>query len=274
MLELAGLVALGFVVGAYGTIIGAGGGFILVPVLLLVYPDYGPDRVTAISLAVVCANAASGSLAYGRARRIDYLTGVLFAISSVPGVVSGAIVVRYVPERLFSILFGAMLLVLAVVSVRGRRASVRPPERGRGVLVRRLEDQEGRTYVYAYRVWQGMLLSVVVGFMSSLFGIGGGIIHVPAMIILLHIPVRFAVATSHFVLAFMSGGGSVVHLIDGSLGGGQLVKAGALAAGAVPGAQMGAWLGHRIKGRYVLIMLAMAIVVLGVRLLARGILGV
>lgn len=271
-LELVGLVGLGFVVGAYGTVIGAGGGFILVPVLLFVYPDYGPEQVTAISLAVVCANATSGSIAYGRHKRIDYRTGALFAVSSIPGVISGAIVVHYVPERLFSGLFGLMLLVLAVVALRGRSASVRPPQRGPGVLVRKLEDPEGRTYVYAYKIWQGVVLSVGVGFVSSLFGIGGGVIHVPAMIILLHIPVQFAVATSHFVLAFMSGGGSVVHLIDGSLGGEQLVKAGALALGAIPGAQVGALISHRIKGRYVLMLLAGAIVVLGIRLLAKAVL--
>ena len=273
-LELVGLVALGFVVGAYGTVIGAGGGFILVPVLLFVYPEYGPEQVTAISLAVVCANATSGSIAYARHRRIDYRTGALFAVSSIPGVISGAIVVHYVPERLFSGLFGLMLLMLAAVALRGRSASVRPPQRGRGVLVRRLEDPEGRTYIYAYKIWQGVVLSVGVGFVSSLFGIGGGVIHVPAMIILLHIPVPFAVATSHFVLAFMSGGGSMVHLIDGSLGGEQLVKAGALALGAIPGAQVGALISHRIKGRYVLILLAVAIVVLGVRLLAKAMLDV
>lgn len=273
-LELLGLAGLGLAVGAYGTVIGAGGGFILVPVLLFVYPDYGPEQVTAISLAVVCANASSGSIAYARHKRIDYLTGVLFVLSSVPGVIAGAVLVHYVPERLFSAMFGIMLLVLAAVSLRGRSASVRPPERGSGVLVRRLEDPEGRTYVYAYRVWQGVVLSLGVGFVSSLFGIGGGVIHVPAMIILLHIPVQFAVATSHFVLAFMSGGGSAVHLIDGSLGGDQLVKAGALALGAIPGAQIGAQASHHIKGRYVLLLLAVAIVVLGLRLLAKAIVDV
>jgi len=273
-LELLGLVVLGLAVGAYGTIIGAGGGFILVPVLLFVYPSYGPEEVTAISLAVVCANATSGSVAYARHKRIDYVTGAIFALASVPGVISGAVVVHYVPERLFSALFGVMLLFLAVVSLRGRSATVRPPSRGAGVLVRRLEDPEGRTYVYAYRIWQGVLLSVGVGFVSSLFGIGGGVIHVPAMIILLHIPVQFAVATSHFVLAFMSGGGSTVHLIDGSLGGAQLVKAGALAAGAIPGAQIGAMIAHRIRGRYVLVLLAAAIVILGIRLLVKAILDI
>lgn len=273
MLEFGGLVALGLLVGAYGTIIGAGGGFLLVPLLLFLYPSYGPQQVTAVSLAVVWANATSGSIAYARQRRVDYLTGVLFAASSAPGVVAGAVAVRFVPERVFSALFGALLLGLAAATVWGRWRGVRPPLRGRGVLVRRLQDPEGRTFVYAYRIWQGVAISMAVGFVSSLFGIGGGIMHVPAMIILLHVPVQYAVATSHFVLAFMAGGGSVVHLLDGSLGGSQAARAAALGAGAVPGAQLGAWISHRVRGRNVLQLLALAIVALGVRLLLRGVAG-
>lgn len=270
-LELIALALLGFAVGAYGTIIGAGGGFILVPLLLLLYPGYGPEEVTSISLAVVFANATSGSIAYARAHRIDYPTGLLFAASSAPGVIGGAIAVHYVPERLFSGLFGALMLILAYASIRSRPSAIRDPVRGPGILHRHMHDREGREYVYAYPIWQGALLSLAVGFMSSLFGTGGGVVHVPAMIIMLHIPAEFAVATSHFVIAFIAGGGSSVHIIDGSLGGSQAVKALALAAGAIPGAQLGAYLAHHIKGRIVLQLLAGAIVLLGVRLLLKSI---
>jgi uncharacterized membrane protein YfcA len=270
VLEFAGLAALGFVVGAYGTVIGAGGGFIIVPVLLILYPDYEPEQLTAISLAVVFANATSGSIAYARQRRIDYVTGLLFAGASAPGVVAGALIVHLVPQRLFSALFGVMLLLLAVVAIRGSSDAIRAPIRGRGVLLRRVSDPEGRIFVYGYKLWQGLAISAAVGFISSLFGIGGGVIHVPAMIVILHIPVAYAVATSHFVLAFMSGGATIVHLIDGSLGGDQLVNAAALAVGAVPGAQVGALLAHRAKGRTVLILLAGAIIVLGVRVLLKA----
>jgi uncharacterized membrane protein YfcA len=272
-LELIGLAALGLVVGAFGTLIGAGGGFVLVPLLLILYPDYEPEQITAISLAVVFANATSGSIAYGRQRRVDYLTGLLFAASSVPGVVSGALVVHLVPERLFSGMFGALLLGVAGVALRPRKEAIREPLRGRGILVRHVTDPEGRTYVYAYRVWQGVVLSIGVGFVSSLFGIGGGVIHVPAMIILLHIPVAYAVATSHFVLAFMAGGGSLVHVIDGSLRGDQAVKALALAAGAIPGAQLGALLAHRVNSRVVLFLLGVSLSVLAVRLVLRALFG-
>ena len=274
MLELIGLAVLGLCVGAFGTIIGAGGGFVLVPVLLVIYPHYKPEQLTAISLFVVCANATSGSIAYARQHRIDYVTGLIFAASSVPGVISGAIVVHYIPERLFSAMFGALLLAVAYVALRRRPEAIREPLRGRGILVRHQKDPEGRTYIYAYKVWQGVVISLGVGFVSSLFGIGGGIIHVPAMIIMLHIPVPFAVATSHFVLAFMSGGGSAVHLVNGSLAGDQLTKALALAVGAVPGAQLGAFLSHHIKGRIVLQLLGGSIAILATRLILHAALGV
>jgi uncharacterized membrane protein YfcA len=273
MLELIGLALLGLVIGAYGTVIGAGGGFILVPVLIFLYPDYEPEQLTAISLAVVMANATSGSVAYGRQRRIDYLTGLIFATASAPGVVAGALVVGYVPERLFSAMFGVLLLFLAVVAIRGRGEAIRAPLRGAGVLLREMQDPEGRTYLYAYKVWQGVAISVGVGFVSSLFGIGGGVIHVPAMIIILHIPVQYAIATSHFTLAFMSAGATVIHIVNGTLGGDQAVKAIALAVGAVPGAQIGALLAHRIKPRFVLFLLGGAILVLGVRLILRAAFG-
>ena len=71
------LIPLGVVVGTVGTMIGAGGGFLLVPVLLLMYPGVSPDNITAISLAVIFFNALSGTFAYSRMGRIDYRSGLL-----------------------------------------------------------------------------------------------------------------------------------------------------------------------------------------------------
>lgn len=270
-LELVLLALLGVAVGAYGTVIGAGGGFVLVPLLLIIYPDYGPERVTSISLAVVWANATSGSLAYARQRRIDYLTGAIFVVASIPGVVGGALLVHLVSERLFSLLFGMLLFGVVAVLMTRPTFVVREPLRGRGVLVRTMRSPEGMSYRYGYKVWQGALLSLAIGFASSLFGIGGGIIHVPAMILLFRIPIPIAVATSHMVLAFMAGGGTLIHLSNGTLSGEALRQAVALGAGAIVGAQIGALVSHRISGRAVLSLLALALVGLAVRLLLRGV---
>jgi uncharacterized membrane protein YfcA len=275
LLELVLLALLGCAVGAYGTVIGAGGGFVLVPLLLFIFPGYGPEKVTAISLAVVWANATSGSIAYARQRRIDYVTGALFALSSIPGVVAGALAVHFVPERAFSLMFGTLLLgIVVVLLLRPQANTIREPLVERGLLVRTIVTGDGVTYRYAYRIWQAVALSLAVGFASSLFGIGGGVIHVPAMIMLFRIPLPYAVATSHFILACMALGGTTVHLANGTLSGRALRQAVALGVGAVVGAQAGAELSHRLSGQVVLRLLALALVALAARLLVKGVLNV
>src|SRR5258707_11324236 len=97
------LFPVGLVVGAFGTLIGAGGGFILVPILLLLYPDEKTELITGISLAVVFFNALSGSLAYARMRRVDYKSGIIFSIATIPGAILGALCTAYISRRVFDI---------------------------------------------------------------------------------------------------------------------------------------------------------------------------
>jgi uncharacterized membrane protein YfcA len=118
-----------------------------------------------------------------------------------------------------------------------------------------------------------VLIMAGIGFMSSLLGIGGGVISVPAMITILHFPVHVAVATSQFILAFMAGQGSAVHLINGHLEGENILRALLIAAGAIPGAQAGALLSRRLRGTMVARLLVLALVVVGARLLLAGMMG-
>src|SRR3954467_2503065 len=108
------LVLLGFGVGTFGTLIGAGGGFLLVPLLLLLYPSTPTATITAISLAVVFVNATSGSIAYARLGRIDYRTGVIFAAASAPGAVIGSLATEWLARGVFDVVFGAALMLLAI----------------------------------------------------------------------------------------------------------------------------------------------------------------
>jgi len=85
------LIAFGFGMGVYGTLIGAGGGFVLMPLLVLLDPPQNPERLTSISLAVVFFNAVSGSEAYAHMKRIDYRSGIIFALAMIPGAILGAI---------------------------------------------------------------------------------------------------------------------------------------------------------------------------------------
>jgi len=268
------LVPLGLVVGAYGTLVGAGGGFVLVPVLLLLYPGEDPAGITSISLAVVFFNALSGSAAYARARRIDYVAGLTFAAAAIPGSIGGALLVTAVPRQLFNLLFGLLLLALAGYTAwsSGRAEGIRLPIRGRGVITRTMPGAgPGETFRYSYNLPQGIAYSAGVGFVSSLLGIGGGVVHVPIMITLLRFPVSIAVATSHFVLAISAFTGSATHLANGELVGINLARALLISVGVIPGAQLGAWLSHRVRGATVVRLLAVALVALGVRLTLAGV---
>ncbi len=181
--------------------------------------------------------------------------------------------VSVVPQRTFTLLFGVLLMGLAWLALRGRTPGIRRPLTGRGILRRTIAMPEG-TYRFAYRIWQGLAISLVVGLISSTFGIGGGAIHVPAMIMMLHFPIQFAVATSQFILVFMSGGASAIHLANGTLSGDSLWQALSVAGGTVPGAQVGARVAGRLKGRTVLVLLGTALAVLSISLLVKGVLDV
>ncbi len=259
------LVALGFAVGAFGTLVGSGGGFILTPVLLIAYPRTKPDLITAISLVVVFFNALSGSLAYARQKRIDYRSGLQFAAAALPGSVAGALVVGLVPTRPFDVIIGVTLAGLAVLVLAGRTGE---PQLRKlvGATPRTVIDNGGVTYEYAVPVRRGILYSVAVGFVSSFLGIGGGVIHVPLMVTQLGFPVHVATATSHFVLTFMAFTGSVTHVISGTFAGGiGLRRAAALSVGVIAGAQLGAKLSRRFSGGLIRRVLGVALLGIALR---------
>lgn len=260
------LVPAGFVIGAYGTLIGAGGGFVLVPFLLLLYPTENPEVITSVSLAVVFFNALSGTAAYSRMGRVDYKSGLIFSAATVPGAILGAFTTAYIPRRTFDLLLGALMVLGAAYLVKGPpagRAGAAPP---RHALHRRVVEADGTVHEYTYDPWLGFGISIFVGYFSSVLGIGGGIIHVPVLTNLLHFPIHVATATSHFTLAVMTLAGSLVHLFQGTLRQG-VDRTIALSIGVIAGAQLGAWLSSRIHGPWIIRALALALGLVGLRLL-------
>jgi len=265
-IEYLGLMALGLGAGAFGTLIGAGGGFVLMPLLIMLYPNDSPATLTAISLAVVFFNALSGSEAYALAKRIDYRSALLFSAATLPGAVLGALNTQAVPRRTFDFVFGAAVLALAAFLAfrkAARESDVRPRK---GSATRSFTDAHGQHFTYSFNPTLGVGLSLVVGYVSSFLGIGGGIIHVPLLVYLLNFPVHVATATSHLILAFMAFTGTLTHVLSGSFATGAHRTA-ALAIGVVAGAQIGARLSDRIGGMAIVRLLAAGLGVLGVRIL-------
>src|SRR3954468_15060653 len=99
LIDLLGFVIFGLTVGAYGTLIGAGGGFIIVPVLLLFF-NWPHEQAVGTSLLVVTANATSGTVSYWRQGRVDFHTGWQFALATLPGAIIGSFVVDLLSGKL------------------------------------------------------------------------------------------------------------------------------------------------------------------------------
>jgi uncharacterized membrane protein YfcA len=253
--EFVRLAPLGLLVGAYGTLVGAGGGSVLVPALLMLLPDETPATVTAISLAVVFFNAYSGTIAYVRMGRVDYRAGVLFTLAGLPGAILGTLLIHRIPRSLFDPIFGVLLVTIGGLLV------ARPLGSGGERTWQFYEDNPER------RMMLGSIGSAYIGVLSTLLGIGGGIIHVPFLIRGLRMPPHTATATSHFVLTFIALTATVTHVTLGEFDRGIAVTM-YLSVGVMMGAPLGAALSSRLHGSLILRLLALALCLVGLRLLA------
>ena len=252
--EFVRLAPLGIVVGVFGTLVGAGGGAVMVPVLLVLLPHETPATITAISLATVFFNAYSGTVTYMRMGRVDYRLGVLFTLASLPGAVFGALLIRQIPRNLFDPLFGILLVSLGCFLIANPLGSA--------------ADNSWSASTSDRRTLFGSIGSAYIGVLSSLMGIGGGIIHVPFLIRVLRIPAHIATATSHFVLTFVALTATVTHFAMGEFNHG-LAPTMYLAVGVMMGAPAGAVISTRIQGSLIVRLLAVALCLVGLRLLAR-----
>jgi uncharacterized membrane protein YfcA len=267
------LILMGLGTGAYGVLVGAGGGFILGPLLLL-FMDLAPEVVAGTVLASVAVNSISGSFAYRRMRVIDYRSGLLFASAAIPGSVVGAFIVGHVAPTTFRVLFGALLLVLAAqTTFRTRLPESTGPSNPRHVIAatvrsRHLRTAAGEEYRYEFNELLATSFNLVLGFISSFFGTGGGFIRTPILVSSFGFPVRVAAATSVFALSIYTTVGAATHAALGNV---EWFPVFALTGvGLIVGGQVGAWAAGKVKGAWLLRLLVVMILVLGVRLILEG----
>lgn len=273
-MEQISFVIVGLLAGTLGTIVGIGGGLIVVPFLLLVY-GFPAQQAAGTSLLMVFFNSLSGALAYAKQKRIDYKSAWKFALATFPGAITGSYITGYLGDRIFHLIFGIIMILIAIsILLRGeersisRRIKAKHLKGGNGFWIKKsariVVDAVGRKYLYLVKERLGILISFFIGFLSSTLGIGGGIIHVPAMIYLLNFPIHIATATSQAILCVSSFGGTISHFTLGNV---NFIAALFLSLGAVLGAQMGAFLSNRMKASKIIKLLAFALILAGIRLI-------
>ncbi len=268
--------------GAYGALIGAGGGFALTPILLMLFDDIAPERVAGTVLAGIALNSALVTWKYRKESVIDWRSGLLFALAAAPGAAIGALGVGAVAPEAFKVAFGALLVALAVyLAVEPRLPEDAPPDDAADAppryrisvmrTSRRIRTRDGREYRYEFDEGLTTLFNIALGFMSSFFGIGGGVLRTPILVKMFGFPVRIAAATSIFALSIYGSAGAAAHAALGHIELSPLLAVSAV--GLVVGGQIGARLSGKVRGVWVLRLLVVVVLALGARLIWEGLAG-
>jgi len=243
MIEELWLIPLGFVAGVLGSMIGLGGGIIVVPVLT--FAGFPPTLAASNSLFAAFSNAVASTISYSRQKRIEYSIGLKLGLLSIPGTILGAYISSDVTPGIFKILFGLVLIFSSIYIF----------------LKRRLESRQYNTSKQVMLLVIGA--SFFAGIISSFFGIGGGIIFVPLMMVAMGMGMKKAAPTSQLILLFASFSGLVTHSL---LGHPDYFQSLLLAIGAFGGGLVGARLSLEIKERWLQILVSVVIIIAAIKL--------
>ncbi|MDO8841304.1 sulfite exporter TauE/SafE family protein [Methanocalculus sp.] len=201
LLLLIGILLLtGIIAGYFAGLLGVGGGFLMVPVQYLLLVQTGIDPTFAIriafgtSLAVVFPVSCVAAMAHQKRNAIDWHAAIPIGLAGLAGGFAGGTFASHLPVDILKPLFGILIIISAI-----RMMSGTPECRGHG--------REG------FCAWT--LAGVIVGILSGLLGMGGGIILVPILLLLFNLPIHRAVGTSSACILFFSFGGISAYIYHG-----------------------------------------------------------
>ena len=245
------LLAGGIAAGVFGSLLGLGGGILIVPFLTLVF---GFPLLEAVGVSLVCVIMTSGAAAgvYLERRVANLRLGMTLELFTAIGALFGGLIAFLLPERLLEFVFALLLAYTALTMARRRDASEAPAD---ATTAREVEPSgEDRAFLDTlsgpgYRVHRlgfGVIGSVVAGIASALLGIGGGLVKVPVMHVIMGVPLRVATATSNLMIGITASASAIIYLIRGSI---DPYAAAPTAIGVFIGASIGSRTAHRIQLR-------------------------
>jgi uncharacterized protein len=254
------LIGGGVAAGFFGSLLGLGGGTLIVPLLTLVFDL---PLLTAVGVSLVCVIVTSGASAGVFLERhvANLRLGMTLELFTAIGALFGGLIAFLLPERALEVLFAGLLIYTSLTMVR-RGRSAGGPEEETVVDVEPGEDQffdaslSGPTY-RVRRIPFGAAGSVGAGVASALLGIGGGLVKVPVMHIVMGVPLRVATATSNLMMGITASAGAIIYLSRGLI---DPYIASPTALGVFVGASLGSRVAHRIdlrilRGLFVAILL-------------------
>lgn len=261
--------------GGFGSLVGIGGGLIIVPVLSTLL-GYDIKVAIAASLIGVIATSVAASGHFLATGIADRRLGVTLLVATALGGLTGGLAARFLDARMLALLFGVLLLFVALQMLRQLRsagaaaraaaaaASVDDP----GFDSSYIEPTTGQVVGYrARRLPAGSAISYVAGNISGLLGVGGGIINVPTMNVVMGVPIRVATTTSTFMLGATATASAMLYQSSGQL---DPLLAAPVALGVFLGARSGALLSKRVSPRHLRILFVLVALFFAVQMFLKA----
>ncbi|MHB1508543.1 MAG: sulfite exporter TauE/SafE family protein [Acidimicrobiales bacterium] len=260
--------------GVLGSLVGLGGGVVIVPVLTVLY-HIDIRLAIGASIVSVIATSSGAAAAYVREKMTNLRAGMFLEIATTTGAVSGAYLTTVLPTRTLFALFGVVIGYSALATFR-KRHKAEPLEVSNDRIANYF-DLHGSYYDQAekreisYKVVgtkPGLALMYVAGLVSALLGIGSGALKVPAMDVAMHLPMKVSSATSNFMIGVTAAASAGVYFARGQI---DPVIAAPVAAGVLLGATFGAKVLGRVTSKSVRLVFVVVLGVIALEMLQKGI---
>ena len=258
--------------GFLGSLLGLGGGLIVIPALtLLLHVDI--RLAIGASIVSVIATSSGAAAAYVRDRLANLRVAMFLELGTTTGAITGAYLAGIVHPRLLYILFGLILGYSAVAMLRGRKESEEDAEVGTFTRHLRLrgsyfDDAAGEEIAYQpVRARLGLMLMYIAGTVSGLLGIGSGALKVPAMDLAMELPIKVSTATSNFMIGVTAAASAGVYFTRGQI---DPFIAAPVAIGVLAGAFIGSHTLGRIGSRAVRTTFVVVLIVVAAQMLVKG----
>ncbi len=266
------LLAVAASAGFVGSLVGLGGGIVVIPALTLLF---GVDMhyAAGAGLVTVIATSSGGAIRYLRQGLCNIRVGVFLELATTFGALGGALLAGVLTGPSLQLIFGVVVLGASVMVLRRQEEHGISLEGDRLSCLLRLEDEyldhRHATLIeyHPQRTVLGFLLMIVAGVLSGLLGIGSGVFKVPAMDTAMGLPIKVSAATSNFMMGVTASSGAAVYFARGDI---NPVIAGPVAIGVLLGARLGSRLLPRLPAVAVRRLFVAVLVIVAVRMMLEG----
>lgn len=260
------LAATGLIAAIVGSLIGLGGGIVIVPVLIFLGAELGmldgitPQIAVGTSSLVLVFIGLSSVISYNKNKQVDWKNGKYLLYGIIPGAMLGSYTSSLFTVDSLKLYFGLFIILVSfILLIRDKIKPMKVFQDER--YVRPHTDGAGEVHYYGFPPYIGVIGSLLAGFAAGLFGVGGGALMTPMMIILFLMPPSIAVGTSMFLVLFGSISSATGHLLQGNI---HFFYALTLIPAAYVGAKLGVKLNKRLDSNTVVFILRMVLFLLGI----------